>query len=124
MFDGDASPAGNWQFQGDFDWDFFRDTDTWYQANFDPATGSWFVTVTDAATFEALPSAARAVIHGNTITWFIPASEFAAAVPLVRVTSFRHDGTFRPEVSAGDVSGADPTEAPVPVLPTEVVIDP
>jgi hypothetical protein len=36
------------------------------------------------------------------------------------MTSFGHDGTYAPEVSGGDVSGADPTE---PLIPLETRLE-
>lgn len=116
VFDSDADPANNWQYQGDFDWDFFRDTDRWYQVQFDAASGAWSMDVVDLAATGAVSSAARVLIDGDTIIWVIPASEFAAETPLVRVSAFRHDGTFAPQASGGDVSGENPTEPPRPVV--------
>jgi len=49
---------------------------------------------------------------------FFPLWAFVEGDDGVWVSAFVHDGTFAPEVSAGDVSGADPTEPlqPIPVL--------
>jgi len=116
VFESNDDPSDDWQFRGDFDWDFFIGTDRWYQANWDPNSQSWSMTVTNGLD-PGGPSGARAIVMGDTIIWVIPRDEFAAEVPEVRVTSFIHDGTYRPEVSGGDVNGADPTEQLVPVLP-------
>jgi len=119
VFDSNGDPADDWQFQGQYDWDFFIGTDRWYQINWDPDAQAWSMTVTNGQQPGGATSA-RAVLAGDTIFWVIPASEFPSADPTYRVTSFVHDGTYRPEFSAGDVGGADPTE---PLLPIEAVED-
>lgn len=114
VFDSDGDPANDWQYQGDFDWDFYQGADRWYQLEWDPTTQAWSLRVSDNLDAYG-PSGVRAILFGDTIMWVIPASEFASEFPAYRVTSFVHDGTFTPEVSGGDVSGADPTEPPIPV---------
>lgn len=118
VFESNGDPADDWQFQGGFDWDFFIGTDRWYQIDWDPAAGAWSMRVSNALD-PAGPSGARALVIGDTVIWLIPGSEFVAAVPEVRVTSFIHDGSFAPEASGGDVSGADPTTSLIPVEPLE-----
>jgi hypothetical protein len=59
------------------------------------------------------------VIAGDLVVFFIPASEVEVEMPSFRMTSFGHDGTYAPEVSGGDVSGADPTE-PLILLETRL----
>lgn len=116
VFESNDDPTDDWQFQGQFDWDYFIGTDRWYQIHWDPDAQTWSMTVTNALEAGG-PSGARALIAGDTVIWLIPKSEFPAPIPEVRVTSFIHDGSFRPEVSGGDVSGADPTEPLIPVTP-------
>jgi hypothetical protein len=41
------------------------------------------------------------------------------AIPAYRVRSFVHDGTYRANVSGGDVNGADPTEPVIEISPTD-----
>jgi hypothetical protein len=116
VFESNGDPSDDWQFQGGFDWDFFIGTDRWYQAHWDPGSGTWTLVVSNTLT-NGGPSGVRALIMGDTILWIIPKSELPAEVPGVRVTSFVHDGSYRAEVSGGDVNGADPTEPLIPVEP-------
>lgn len=114
VFDSNGDPSDDWVYQGEYDWDLYQGTDRWYQVNWDPAAQEWSMLV--SAGLDAYgPSAARAMLFGDTILWLIPAAEFSADLPAYRVTSFVHDGTFAPEVSGGDVSGLDPTEPPIAV---------
>lgn len=77
-----------------------------------------------AASFDApLPSAARVVIRGNSMVWFVPQSELPAPAG-VRTTAFRHDGSFQPEQSGADVIGTDPTEPLVPIADHDLVLRP
>ena len=109
VFDSDGDAAND--FVPSFDWDFFQGADRWYQL-MTGATG-YEISVIQWTGDSTVPfsSAARAVIQGDTVVWFIPADEFTSSTPLYRVSAFRHDGTFAPEASAGDVNGADPTRA-------------
>jgi hypothetical protein len=66
-------------------------------------------------------SNARVVIDGNVIVFFIPVDEFGVPRPDYRLTAFGHDGTYAPEASGGDVTGADPTE-PLLELPEEAIV--
>jgi len=113
--DTDGDPANDWIPQGDFDWDYFGGTDTWYQVFIDGSGAT--MTRTDATTFEQLPTAARAIIIDKTILFVVPTEELGGDLSTVswRVTAFVHDGTFQPEVSAGDVLGANPTEPLYPI---------
>jgi hypothetical protein len=119
VFDSDGQAANNWRPQAPFDWDYFGGTDRWYQLAWDHLGGQWALTVTQVgasgATGDAGPSTARAVIEGDTIVFFISATEFPAALPGFRVSAFGHDGRFGEATRAGDVSGANPTEALTPV---------
>ena len=116
VFESNDDSSDDWQFQGGFDWDFFIGTDRWYQIHWDPDSQAWALAVSDGTT-AAGPSGARVVIIGDTVLWIIPKSELPAATPEVRVTSFVHDGTYRAEVSGGDVNGANPTEPLLEVPP-------
>ena len=113
VFDADNSPDNNWQPQGMFDWDYFQGTDTWFIADY--AQGQWSGSVYAGSFGNPVASAFRAVILENVIVWFVPISEVPQAQG-VQVTSFRHDGSFAPEVSAGDVAGANPTEPLIPFI--------
>ena len=55
-------------------------------------------------------SAARVVIEGDTIVFFIPASEFDIELPPYRLTSFGHDGAYSESDRGADITGVDPTE--------------
>lgn len=123
VFDSDGDPANNFQFVEPFVWDFFQGTDRWYELNWDPQAGQWTLDVSDVVNQQRQPAAsnARAVIDGNLIVFFIPTSEFAVPRPGYRLTSFFTDGTFQPETSAGDVTGADPTE-PLLIIPDGVIV--
>ncbi len=106
VFDTDGDSANNFVATDPYDWDQYQGTDRW-----------WVLTVVDE-TYELgrydgsfdrpVETAARVAVADDTIVFFIPRDE-AGDVALWRPTAFRHDGTYRPEVSAGDVSGANPT---------------
>ncbi len=113
VMDSDGKPANNWKFVPPYDWDLFRDADRWYQLIYDHKTKTWKVTVSqvsDTQKISALPSTARAVIQGKTVTWHISASEFSVPSPAYRVTSFGHDGKFSVTDRGADVSGSDPSK--------------
>lgn len=118
VFDADGAPANNFQYVDPYDWDFFQGTDRWYQLNWDPLAGQWQVSVFQEQ--QDVASSARVVIDGRVIIFFIPADEFGVARPDYRLTAFAHDGTFAPEASGGDVSGADPTD-PLLELPEKAI---
>ncbi len=110
VFDADGDESNNFQFNPPYDWDFFQNTDRWYMLDYAPTTG-WMLNVNDIVSGEfGAPSATRAVVMGDIVAFFIPASEFSVDSPGYRVTAFGHDGTYAPETSCGDVSGSDPTE--------------
>jgi hypothetical protein len=110
VFDSDGEPGNNFQFMAPYDWDYYQNTDRWYMLDYVP-TGGWMLNVYDAAN-ELLEEStgARAVVMGDLIAFFIPASEFLVDSPGYRITTFGHDGTYAPEASCGDVSGGNPTE--------------
>lgn len=120
VFDSDADPTNNWQFQPPFDWDQYQGADRWYEAKWDFVGRTWTLTVTQVAnnqTTSVVRSAARAVISDNSVAWFIPRRELSGAAPTYRTTTFGHDGSFSPEDSGGDVSGVDPTVPLTPLVP-------
>ena len=112
VLDSDNDEANNWV--GFLDWDLFLGTDRWYQLIWSPIDGQWRVTVTQVGpgdvTTTVTASTVRATIEADTISWWVSASEFAAAQPGYRVTSFAHDGQFTVADRIADVSGANPTE--------------
>jgi hypothetical protein len=119
--DTDGDPSNDFQFQPPFDFDLFRDTDTWWVV--DNVDGEWSMGRFAASFAAPLPSAARVVIRGHAMVWFVPRSELPAPVG-VRTTAFRHDGTFAPEASGADVIGADPTESLVPIADLDLPLGP
>jgi hypothetical protein len=123
VFDADGDPANNFQFIEPYNWDYFQGTDRWYQLDWDPQVGQWQVLVSSVVDQvpQDVASNARVVIDGRVIVFFIPADEFGIARPGYRLTAFGHDGTFAPEVSGGDVTGADPTE-PLLELPEGAIV--
>ncbi|MCH7999249.1 MAG: hypothetical protein IIA91_07200 [Chloroflexi bacterium] len=123
VFDADGDPANNFQFVEPFNWDYFQNTDLWYQLDWDPTVGQWqlFVSSFVDQIPQDVASNARVVIDGNVIVFFIPVDEFGVPRPTYRLTAFGHDGTFAPEASGGDVTGADPTE-PLLELPEEAIV--
>lgn len=111
VFDADGDPANNFRFQPPYNWDYWQNTDRWYSLDWSPEQQAWGVNVSDVAKNQFVaPSAARVVLLGDTVVFFIPGDELPAESLGYRVSAFGHDGTFSVEVSSGDVSGADPTE--------------
>jgi hypothetical protein len=112
VLDSDGQAGNNWV--GFLDWDLFLGTDRWYQLIWSPVDGQWRVTVTQVGpndvTTTVTSSTVRATIEGDTISWWISASEFPAAAPGYRLTSFAHDGFYTVADRIADVTGADPTE--------------
>jgi len=122
VFDSDGDTTNNFEYMAPYDWDYYQGTDRWYELNWSPQMGAWQVNVSawNGQMPEQVSSAARVVIDGRLVVFFIPVSEFAVSRPGFRATAFAHDGTYAPDVSAGDVSGADPTE-PLLELPQEAM---
>jgi hypothetical protein len=112
VMDGDGDTSNNFEFMPPYNWDYFQRTDQWYQLMWEPMQGQWLVTQTIVR--GGMPAAqqtdARAVIAGDAVVFFIPASEVLVERPAYRITSFGHDGTFAPPASGGDVIGDDPTQ--------------
>ena len=124
VLDADGDPSNNFQFFSPYDWDYFQNTDRWYQLNWIPGRGSWTLDVTDMRPEPGPASSkARVVILGDVIGFFIPAEEYSVESPGFRLTAFGHDGTYAPAVSSGDVTGADPTEPLVQPPPDPLVIE-
>jgi len=124
VFDSDGEAANDWVFFPPFDFDLFRDSDRWYQLVWDHNSQVWFLTVTqiDANQVQGpFESAVRAVIQGDTVIFFIPASEFGLDQPPYRMTAFGHDGSFSESDRGADVTGVDPTEA-LTVPPADVLL--
>jgi hypothetical protein len=124
VLDADGDPSNNFEFFPPYDWDYFQNTDRWYQLNWNPQTGIWSLDVMDMRPEPGpVSSKARVVIIGDVIGFFIPAEEYSVDSPGFRLTAFGHDGTYAPEVSCGDVTGADPTEPLILPPPDPVVIE-
>ena len=122
VLDADGDPSNNFQFFPPYDWDYFQNTDRWYQLNWVPQRGSWSLDVMDMRPEPGpVNSKARVVIYGDVIGFFIPAEEYSVDSPGFRLTAFGHDGTYSPDVSSGDVTGADPTE-PLTIPPAEPLV--
>lgn len=118
VFESNGLPDDDWVFVPPYDWDYFLGTDRWYQLAWNPTTAAWTLDVSQVDATQAIApatSSVRAAIHGDTVTWFVPASELPAAQPTYRVTAFGHDGAYSASDRGGDVSGADPTEALTPL---------
>jgi len=124
VFDSDGDPANDWRFNPPFDFDLFQGADRWYQLVWNHTAGQWLISTTQVNAAQqpaVVPSAVRAVIEGDTIVFFIPASEFALDQPPYRMTSFGHDGNFSEADRGADVSGVDPT-APLTLPSADVYL--
>lgn len=121
VVDSDGATANNWQPQGPYDWDLFQGADRWYQLE-RALDGSWSIRVSQVDNNQNIntvdQSTVRAVIQGDSITFFISAREMSVAAPGYRLTSFKDRGAFDFADLAADVSGTDPTE------PLEITIRP
>lgn len=96
VFDADGNTSNNYQGSGDFENDFYDDTDRWYSVEYTPA-GGWQLKVTDARNgfgFQQVASAARVIIHESVMLLAVPTSEFADPTPRYRVTAFAHHGDY------------------------------
>jgi hypothetical protein len=124
VVDADGDLGNNFTNQYPYDWDYFQNTDRWYNLNWDPNTSKWDLSVADVVMqLWPAPSAARAVVVGDTVTFFVPGDEITAEEPGYRLTAFGHDGYYTPSASIGDVTGANPTEPLTPVGAQAVIID-
>jgi len=120
VLDRDGDPANNFVPVAPYDWDYFGGTDSWYVLDY--AAGEWSGGLFWGGFDNPRPTAARAVIRGNTIVWFIPRQEVPQADG-ARTTSFRHDGSFQPTVSGGDVFGTTPLDPMIPVSQLDLDFD-
>ena len=122
VLDADGDPSNNFEFTPPNDWDYYQNTDRWYMLDWKPDIGDWTLSVMDIVqNIYPFPSAARAVVMGDIVVFFIPASEIAVENPGYRITAFGQDISFDPDSNCGDVSGADPTE-PLREDPIELII--
>lgn len=113
VVDKDGEPGNNFQAQSPFDWDYYQNTDRWYELTWNPAMGAWGINISDIASgiYNTAESNARALIVGDVIVFMIPGEEIMTTDGIfIRFTAFGDDGTFSVENSSGDVDGADPTE--------------
>ncbi len=96
VFDADNDESNNYQPSNpEFANDFFKNTDRWYVAGYDPTNG-WKLTVQSArdGNIQEVPSSARIIIAGDSMILVAPASEFDVPTPKYRVTSFTHKGDW------------------------------
>jgi hypothetical protein len=111
VLDADGDPSNNFQYTEPFDWDFYQNTDRWYILDWRPDMADWTLDVVDVpSNYSSIPSAVRAVVMGDIVAFFIPATEFSVDYPGYRGTAFAHDENFSEESLCGDVSGDNPTE--------------
>jgi hypothetical protein len=118
MFESNNRASDNLRFQEPYEWDYFQGTDRWYKLTWSHHSSEWSLEVEQLTSGQfPIPSSSsvRAVINGNSVTWFVSMSEFDASNPRFRVHSFSHDGERTEASRAGDVSGADPSEPLIPV---------
>lgn len=122
VMDADGNPANNFQYNAPYDWDYWQNTDQWYILDWVPPEQSWSVSVL-GENWEPLESNARVVIFEDVVVFFIPAGEFTTENPAFRMSAFGHDGSYQPDVSSGDVTGANPSEALLEPIAEEVLIE-
>ena len=122
VLDADGIPENNFQYMDPYDWDYWQNTDQWYILDWIPQNQSWTVSVS-GENWAPVDSNARVVIYEDVVVFFIPADEFAAEYPAYRMSAFGHDGSYQPDVSCGDVTGANPAEELIPPVIDEVVIE-
>ena len=98
VLDQDGTPANNYVPLPQYPSDFFKDSDLWYEADYEPgAGGGWSLKVTDArnGTLKVLPSsAARIILQDDLISLVVPASEIQVPYPSYRITTFEHTGDY------------------------------
>lgn len=121
VFDSDGDPANNYTPAPQWPNDFFKDTDLWVEANYDPA-GGWTARVSDVVSNTPQPrstSQAKIYVSGNAIALIVPVTDLfgSASYPgaTYRVTAFRHEGAFLAGPWNGDtVPLVDDPLLPVP----------
>jgi len=122
VVDRNGDPTDNFNAVPPYDWDYYQGTDTWYELVGDPEYGLWVLYATDARR-QPFASTARAVIDGDSITFFVAAEELGdLSVVRYRMSAFQTDGSYQPEVSTGDVTGADPQQELIPILETNLTV--
>ncbi len=122
VLDADGDPSNNFQYNPPYDWDYWQNTDQWYTLDWIPPNQSWTVSVL-GENWELVESNARVVIYENVVVFFIPADEFSVDNPAFRLSAFGHDGSYSPDVSSGDVTGANPGEELLQPIEEEVLIE-
>jgi hypothetical protein len=122
VLDADGDPSNNFQYNPPYDWDYWQNTDQWYILDWVPQNQAWTVSVL-GQNWEPLKSNARVVIYEDLVVFFIPAEDFTVEYPAYRMSAFGHDGSYQPDVSSGDVTGANPAEELIPVSTGEVLIE-
>lgn len=117
--DSDGDPDNDFVARDPFTWDFWQGTDRWFILDGNSGQPPEFV-VTDS-NFMVQASNARLVMTGaDTLFFILDAAEISDAGGW-RASAFRSaGGTYAPEDSAGDVTGADPT-GPLMAFPTDPV---
>ena len=122
----DADPAvANHRADPTFDWDFRQGTDQWYflQMTGDPEDDLVVANrADDRVQGKAMYSAATVIVFDDTIVWVLPGDEIPGLAPSYRVSALRGseplDQQRDSSVSAGDVSGSDPTAPPIAISGT------
>jgi hypothetical protein len=96
VFDRDNNPANNYVPPPQFANDFFKGTDQWYQAQYNPRSAGFSFGATRVVNngFQTLSTNGRLILNGATWFLIVPASEFSVQNPTVRFTAFRHTGNF------------------------------
>lgn len=122
VLDADGDPSNNFQYNSPYDWDYWQNTDLWYILDWIPENQAWTVSVL-GENWVQVSSNARAVIYEDLIMFFIPGNEISAETPGYRLSAFGHDGSYQPDVSSGDVTGANPTEELTPLISEEVLVE-
>lgn len=117
VFDRDDDLASNYVPPAQFANDFFKGTDYWIEARYDPTNG-WSLVATDAAKYNFTPvqTGARLIIEGSAMILIIPRDEFATDVPGFRLTAFRHTGAFGYD-GDWDADVQPPVDQPLLTLP-------
>ena len=115
VVDQDGEIANNLKAAG-WDWDYYLNTDRWYEATWNPSLGPWGLDVSDLPTgiYSNAKTNARVLIVDEIVVFMIPGDEVLTKDQiLARFTGFGHDGSFMAPNSSGDVSGANPAEDPL-----------
>ncbi len=119
-FDDDQDSSDNYQSGGVFNWDFFIDTELWYQLEIGPnGDRRVWAQIAQPGAIRPRHSSAAVIEHGRFLIWIIPRGEVPGDQVGFRATAFRNDGPTGqqpvPESSGGDVSGENPTSPLTPI---------